>query len=59
MSGAKSVADWLKGEGFDVTLIVDEVQPVTANIIKQVVTALVANPALKHWLCISRVTASA
>lgn len=41
VSGARSVAEWLKGEGFEVTLIVDETQPVTANAIKQAVTALV------------------
>lgn len=41
VSGARSVADWLKDEGFEITLIVDESQPVTANVIKQAVTALV------------------
>ena len=41
VSGARSVADWLKDEGFEVTLIVDASQPVTANAIKQAVTALV------------------
>jgi len=41
VSGAKSVAAWLTDEGFDVTLIVDDTQPVTASAIKQAVTALV------------------
>lgn len=40
-SGARSVAEWLTGEGFDVTLIVDDAQPVTAGTIKQAVTGLV------------------
>ena len=41
VSGAKSVAEWLTGEGFEVKLIVDEGQPVTADAIKKTVTALV------------------
>jgi hypothetical protein len=41
VSGAKSVAGWLTGEGFEVKLIVDEGQPVTADAIKKTVTALV------------------
>jgi len=41
VSGAKSVAAWLTDEGFDVTLIVDDTQPVNASAIKQAVTALV------------------
>jgi len=40
-SGAKLVADWLTGEGFEVKLIVDDDQPVTADAIKRAVTALV------------------
>jgi Caspase domain len=42
VSGAKSVADWLIAEGFEVTLIVDDnQQPVAADTIKRAVTALV------------------
>jgi hypothetical protein len=41
VSGAKSVADWLCAEGFEVKLIVDDTQPVTADAIKRAVTALV------------------
>jgi Caspase domain len=41
VSGAKSIAEWLTGEGFEVKLIVDEGQPVTADAIKKTVTALV------------------
>lgn len=41
VSGAKAVADWLCGEGFEVKLIVDDQQPVTADAIKRTVTALV------------------
>jgi hypothetical protein len=41
VSGAKSVADWLSAEGFEVKLIVDDNQPVTADAIKRAVTALV------------------
>jgi hypothetical protein len=40
-SGAKSVAEWLTGEGFDVTLIVDDAGPVAVGTIKQAVTGLV------------------
>ncbi|MGB8401257.1 caspase family protein [Bradyrhizobium sp.] len=40
-AGAKSVAQWLAGEDFDVTSIVDDAQPVTAAAIKQAVTGLV------------------
>src|SRR5207244_3622809 len=41
VSGAKSVADWLCSEGFEVKLIVDDQEPVTADAIKRAVTALV------------------
>src|SRR3981189_545766 len=41
VSGAKSVADWLSAEGFEVKLIVDDNQPVAADAIKRAVPALV------------------
>jgi hypothetical protein len=41
VSGAKSMAEWLTGEGFEVKLIVDDNQPVTATAIKRAVTSLV------------------
>jgi hypothetical protein len=46
VSGAKSVAEWLHDEGFDVTSIYDDAGPVTAAAIKKVVFGLVKNPAL-------------
>ena len=41
VSGAKSVADWLTGEGFEVKLITDDAGPVSAGAVKQAVTELV------------------
>lgn len=41
VSGAKAVADWLGGEGFEVKLIVDEGKVVTADDIKRAVTDFV------------------
>jgi hypothetical protein len=41
VSGARQVADWLKAEGVEVFLHVDDAQPVTAQAVKQTVTALV------------------
>ena len=41
VSGAKSIANWLTAEGFEVKLIVDDNGPVTADAIKRAVTALV------------------
>src|SRR6266699_6663626 len=38
-SGARSVASWLRGEGFDVNLLIDDHGPVTAN---QVFNAIAA-----------------
>src|SRR5262245_23047771 len=40
-SGAKSVADWLKVEGFDVKLIVDEANPVRVSDVKAAIKPLV------------------
>jgi len=46
VSGAKSVADWLTAEGFEVKLIVDDNAPVTADAIKRAVTAFVGRGTL-------------
>jgi hypothetical protein len=51
VSGAKSVADWLCGEGFEVNLLVDDKAPVTADAVKRAVTALV-NRGTLHQLII-------
>src|SRR2546428_12574205 len=40
-SGARTVAEWLKGEGFDVKLFVDDENPVKANELFAAVNALV------------------
>jgi hypothetical protein len=48
VSGAKSVATWLNGEGFNVKLIVDEARPVTAQEVKQAVMPLALDPAIKQ-----------
>src|SRR5438046_3122848 len=40
-SGAKSVADWLKLEGFDVKLIVDDTGPVRAADLKAAIKTLI------------------
>ncbi|MCA1515630.1 caspase family protein [Bradyrhizobium sp. NBAIM01] len=48
ISGAKSVADWLCGEGFEVKLIVDVAGPVTARMIKDAVFELVGRSTLTH-----------
>lgn len=47
-SGAKSVADWLCAEGFEVKLIVDENGPVTADAIKRAVFELVRRGTLSQ-----------
>ncbi len=61
VSGAKSVADWLCAEGFEVKLIVDENGPVTADAIKRAVFELVGRGTLSqlvvyfsgHGVCVS------
>jgi hypothetical protein len=45
-SGARSVAAWLTAEGFDVALLVDDPNPVTANGVKAAVKAFVERPTL-------------
>jgi caspase domain-containing protein len=51
VSGAKSVADWLSAEDFDVSLIADDNGPVTADAVKRAVTALV-NRGTLHQLIV-------
>jgi Caspase domain len=50
VSGAKSVAEWLDAEGVEVTLIVDDNAPVTADAIKRAVTALVNRGTLQQLI---------
>jgi Caspase domain len=50
VSGAKLVADWLCGEGFEVKLIVDESGPVTATAIKEAVFGLVERGTLSQLI---------
>ena len=45
-SGAVAVAEWLKTEGFDVTLIVDNQEPVLASDLKAAIKTLVDPPRL-------------
>jgi hypothetical protein len=51
VDGAKSVTDWLTGEGFEVKLITDEAGPVTADSVKRAVTELV-NRGTLHQLVV-------
>src|SRR5262245_7868780 len=51
VSGAKSVADWLSAEDFDVNLIADDSGPVTADAVKRAVTTLV-NRGTLHQLIV-------
>src|SRR5262249_53157898 len=48
VGGAKSVADWLTGEGFEVNLITDETGPVTGAAVKRAVTELVNRGTLQQ-----------
>src|SRR5208283_1187286 len=49
-SGAKSVADWLCAEGFEVKLIVDENGPVTGDAIRRAVFDLVGRGTLSQLI---------
>src|SRR5262249_16818963 len=50
VSGAKSVSEWLRAEGFEVNLIVDEDAPVTADSVKRAITAFVNRGTLQQLI---------
>ncbi len=50
VTGAKSVATWLMGEGFDVKLLIDETAPVKANDIFEAVYAFIRKGTIQQLL---------
>lgn len=51
-AGAEDVADWLRGEGYDVTCITDKKKPVTATNIEKAIFGYVTQPARYHMLVV-------
>jgi hypothetical protein len=51
-TGAKEVAEWLVGEGYDVTCLTDETGPVTAQDAKEAIKKYVTVPPRYHMLVI-------
>ncbi len=49
-SGARDMADWLKGEGYAVTCLTDETQAVTVRMLKDAVTACLAPGSLERLI---------
>lgn len=50
--GAREVAEWLRGEGFDVTCLTDEDAPVGAGDVEDAIAAFVTTPPRYHQLIV-------